>query len=160
MGLPITNAASLFLNFSKNSVAILSTAINLFDAIQHSPLLFIRPITAHSTALSISASSKIIKASLPPNSNTDFFKYLPASAAILAPAASLPVSDTPFILLSQTNSVALLPEIKRLVYSPAGAPASLNISSIATAHCGTIEACFISMVLPAIILGAAKRATW
>ncbi len=92
-----------------------STAIKRLAATQHSPLLFIRPTTAHSTAWSISASSKMIKASLPPNSNTDFFKNFPAAAAMLAPAASLPVSETPLILSSATRAEARLPEISKLV---------------------------------------------
>ena len=42
-----------------------------------------------------SASSRIIKASLPPSSIDDFFKFAPASAAIEAPPRSEPVKQTP-----------------------------------------------------------------
>jgi hypothetical protein len=54
--------------------------------------------------------------SLPPNSNTTFFKCFPASIAILAPASYQ--LETPFILLSETNADAFLPEINKLVYNP------------------------------------------
>lgn len=47
------------------------------------------------TAFLISASSKTIKGSDPPSSITDFFKFLPAIAAILAPALVLPVNEIP-----------------------------------------------------------------
>jgi hypothetical protein len=49
----------------------------------------------------MSASSKTIKASLPPNSKLTF-KIFFRFAAKLAPAASLPVRETPLILLSET----------------------------------------------------------
>ncbi len=43
--------------------------------------------------------------------------------------------------------------------TPFGNPASLKTSSMASAHCGTFEACFNSAVLPAVSAGAAKRKT-
>jgi hypothetical protein len=70
------------------------------------------PATAISTALSISASSRLLKASLPPNSSTDFLNiYLQ-----LRPYWNLqllPVNETPLILSSLTKAVLLLPEINR-----------------------------------------------
>ena len=100
-----------------------------------------------------------MNASLPPSSNTTFFKCFPASIATLAPASSLPVKETPFILLSETNADARLPEMNRFVYNPLGASASSKSSSMAVAHCGTLEACLSKIVLPTIILGAANRTT-
>ena len=43
--------------------------------------------------------------------------------------------------------------------APSGKPARRKISSMASAHCGTFEACFSSPTLPAIRAGAAKRKT-
>ena len=43
--------------------------------------------------------------------------------------------------------------------SPRGKPAALKMSSIASAHCGTFEACLSRPALPAISAGAAKRKT-
>lgn len=53
------------------------------------------PETANFTAYFKSASSKTTKGSEPPNSITDFFKYLPAVSEILDPALALPVKLIP-----------------------------------------------------------------
>ena len=42
-------------------------------------------------------------------------------------------------------------EISRFVYSPVGAPASIQSCSKAMAHCGTQPACFTITTLPAIM---------
>ena len=43
--------------------------------------------------------------------------------------------------------------------SPRSKPASRRMSSIASAHCGTFDACLSRPTLPAISAGAAKRNT-
>ena len=43
--------------------------------------------------------------------------------------------------------------------APTGNPASWKIVSIASEHCGTLEACFSKPTLPAIKAGAANRNT-
>lgn len=50
-----------------------------------------------STALSMFASSRTIKGSLPPNSKTHFLIYFPAVYAIIAPVWLEPVKLTPLI---------------------------------------------------------------
>ena len=54
------------------------------------------PLTAPSAALSIIASSNTMKGSLPPNSNTHFFKFLADLSPTFAPALVLPVKVTAF----------------------------------------------------------------
>ena len=115
IGSPMTKFFIFSVNFVRNSSVTSSKTINRFEATQHSPLLLIRPIIPHLTALSISASSRTIKASLPPSSKTDFLMYFPACSAILDPASSLPVSETPLIRVSETNAEARFPEICKLV---------------------------------------------
>ncbi|MHC2666108.1 hypothetical protein ACVINX_006893 [Bradyrhizobium diazoefficiens] len=44
--------------------------------------------------------------------------------------------------------------------APSGSPASRISRSNAAALCGTLEACFSSMVLPAESCGAMMRAIW
>ena len=68
------------------------------------PVLNIRPQTAHLTVWSRSASSSTMNASLPPSSIEDGFRFLPARAAILRPAATLPVSATPLMRGSSMTS--------------------------------------------------------
>ncbi len=43
--------------------------------------------------------------------------------------------------------------------TPSGKPARRKISSIASAHCGTFEACLSRPTFPAISAGAANRKT-
>ena len=160
MGSPAAKPCMAALYFFKNSSANASTTIKRFDAVQACPELPMRPATACLTALSRSASSSTMKASLPPSSRVDFFKCLEASVATTAPAASLPVSATARVRRSAITLATWSLEMKRFVYAPAGAPASCSSCSNASAHCGTLDACLTITTLPAIKLGAANRATW
>ena len=74
---------------------MLSCIKNRLAAMQLCPAFCIRALIAVATATSKSASSRTIYALLPPNSNTHFFKWVPAIAATAFPADSLPVKETP-----------------------------------------------------------------
>jgi len=50
--------------------------------------------------------------------------------------------------------------MSRVWKTPRGAPARSNTSSMYRAVWGTLEACFSSATLPAMMPGAAKRVTW
>ena len=87
-------------NTSKNSSYLSAITINLLDEVHTCPALYKRACGATSLTKSQSASSKMINASLPPNSIVVFFKFLPASAATLIPPRSEPVKQTPLTRLS------------------------------------------------------------
>ena len=59
-----------------------------------------------------------------------------------------------------TKKVHIFTGKRKQVKAPKGAPASSQSCSNAMAHCGTHPACFTITTLPAIKLGAAKRASW
>ena len=119
-----------------------------------------RPNTAHFTALSRSASSSTMKASEPPSSIVDFFSALPAWAATRAPAPSEPVRATP-CTRGSLMIVSIWPRVAyRFWKHPAGNPVSCISFSKAAADCGTLEACFRRMTLPAASCGAMMRAIW
>ena len=75
------------------------------------------------------------------------------------PAGSLPVSVTAAMRGSWMSAAISLDGTKRLVKTPSGSPARRNRSSMASAVCGTFDACFSSPTLPTISAGAAKRIT-
>ena len=108
IGSPAFNAVSAAWNFSRNLSANLSITMNRLAAQQVCPVLYIRPQTAHLTVWSRSASSRTMKASLPPSSIEDGFRFVPARAAMLRPAATLPVSATPLMRGSSTTLIGLL----------------------------------------------------
>ena len=95
IGSSTTKAFVFSANLFENSPAAFFITINLFAAMQLCPEFIVLPVTAFYAANSTSASSKTINGSEPPSSSTTFFKFLPASSAILAPAAVLPVNETP-----------------------------------------------------------------
>ena len=160
IGSPGLRASSADLNFARNLSAISSTTIKRFEAQQVCPALYIRPHTAHGIVFSRSASSRTINASDPPSSMEDTLRFVPALAEILLPAATLPVRATPLIRGSSITLSDWSCEIRRFVYNPSGAPASVNSFSNSIAHWGTQPACFTITVLPAIIWGPATLANW
>ena len=75
------------------------------------------------------------------------------------PAPSLPVSVAAATRgSSSTRATASLP-MRSVVKAPSGKPARRTTSSIASAHCGTLDACLSRATFPAISAGAAKRKT-
>ncbi len=130
-----------------------------FAAMQDWPLLMVRAVTAVFTAASRFALGITTNGSLPPSSRTVFLMTRPAVDATAAPAASLPVSVAA-ATRSSSRMRATRDEPTRSVWNaPCGKPASRKTSSMASAHCGTFDACLSSPTFPAISAGAAKRNT-
>ena len=100
-----------------------------------------------------------MNASEPPSSSTLFLSAPPAAAPTDMPARSLPVSVTAAIRGSAMRSAMSLDSTKRLVNAPSGRPARRNRSSMASAVCGTLDACLSRPTLPSIKAGAANRMT-
>ena len=129
-------------------------------AMQDWPLLIVRALTAVRTAASRSALGITMNGSLPPSSSTVFLITLPAAlrdVAAGAVAAGERHRRDPRIL-----DDAASPGRSRSAASgstPSGKPARRKISSIASAHCGTFDACLSRPTLPAMSAGAAKRKT-
>jgi hypothetical protein len=100
-----------------------------------------------------------INGSLAPSSKTTFWILFAAPMPTSIPACSLPVSaaairrESPRILSTSREPNS------RVWKTPSGKPARRNSSSISSALCGTIEACFSSPTFPAISAGAANRST-
>jgi hypothetical protein len=115
IGLPAFSAPRAFLNSARNLSATASTTMKRLAAQQVCPQLYIRPHTAHLMVCAMSASSSTMKASLPPSSIDDGFRFFPALAAIVRPAAVLPVSATPLIRRSSMMWSDCACEISRLV---------------------------------------------
>ena len=123
-------------------------------------MLFILAQTAHATVLSRSASSSTMKASLPPSSIVDFLRFRPAlrgnafrgihaagqrhalDSWIVDHAVHLVVRDQQ-VRISAGGRTRLKPQFFE--------------SDGALRHA---PACFTITTLPAIKLGAAKRASW
>jgi hypothetical protein len=97
--------------------------------------------------------------SLPPSSSTLFLIRFAAPEATLAPAGSLPVSVAALIRSSSSSSATRSAPISSVWSSPSVKPASRRMSSMASADCGTFEACLSSPTFPAISAGAANRNT-
>jgi len=116
-----------------------------------------RAVTAVFTAASRFAEGITTKGSEPPSSSTVFLSAAPARAASARPASSLPVRVTARIASWSTRASARAEGRRRVVKAPAGNPALAKTSSIASAHPGTLEACFRTMTLPAISAGMAAR---
>ena len=83
----------------------------------------------------------------------------PAVAATAAPAHSLPVSVAAATRSSSTIRATRAEPTRSVWKQPSGNPATRKTSSIASADCGTFEACLRSPTLPAMSAGAAKRNT-
>jgi hypothetical protein len=159
IGSPTRNAAAASTKRRSKSSAIGSATMNRFAAIHDWPLLIIRAFTAILIASSRSALGITTNGSLPPSSSTVFLIRAPACAATCVPAPSLPVSVTATTRgSSMTRSTSLLP-ISSVWKTPSGNPARRKTSSIASAHCGTLDACLSRPTLPAIKPGAANRNT-
>ena len=135
------------------------TIMRLFD-VQAWPTLPMRLFHAVSAAALTSEASSTTYASVPPSSSTHFFRAWPAWEAMVRPARSEPVRDTPWTRSSLISVETCECLAYRLVYRPFGAPASSKILAIAAAERGQISACLTITTLPAISAGAAKRATW
>ena len=75
------------------------------------------------------------------------------------PVSELPVSVTARTRTSSMTGSTCEPASSKVRSSPSGKPASWKTSSIASAHCGTFEACFSTAALPAMNAGAANRIT-
>ena len=84
---------------------------------------------------------------------------LPAAAATALPAALLPVSVTAATRRSSITVVTWSVSISSVWKTPSANPARRKISSIASAHWGTFDACFSRPTFPAISAGAANRKT-
>ena len=82
-----------------------------------------------------------------------------APLATLAPAGSLPVSVAALTRSSSTTRCTCSDVISSVWNSPASNPPSTNACSMASAHCGTFEACLSNPTFPAMSAGAAKRNT-
>ena len=133
--------------------------MNRFALTHDWPLFSVRDCTAFATAVSRSADGITTNASLPPSSSTLGLIVRPAVAPTARPAASLPVSVTARTLRSSMMASTRLRADRSVWKAPSGNPALRRTSSIASAHCGTFDACLSSPTLPVISAGAAKRNT-
>jgi hypothetical protein len=70
-----------------------------------------------------------------------------------------PVTVTAAIRSSSIRRSASAPPTRIVRSSPSGNPASAKARSMASAHCGTFEACFRTSPLPAITAGTPARTT-
>ncbi len=126
---------------------------------QDCPLFSSREVTALPTASPRSAEGITMNASLPPSSSTLVLTVRPAVPPTCRPAASLPV-----IVTARTRSSSMIfstaaDPTSRVWNTPSGKPARRSTSSMASATCGTFDACLRSPTLPAISAGAANRNT-
>ena len=112
-----------------------------------------------STATSRLAEGRTMKASEPPSSRTDFLMSQPAWAATARPAASEPVTVTAATRGSVRRCSTWRASMRRVWKTPRGKPARRTRASMASAHCGTLEACLRRPTLPAMSAGARKRKT-
>ena len=133
--------------------------MNRLAAMQDWPLFTIRAFTAVAIAAGRSASGMTMNGSLPPSSSTVFLITLPAADATWLPAVLLPVRVTAATRGSSITERTCSVSIRSVWKTPSGNPARRKMSSIASAHWGTLDACFSSPTLPAISAGAAKRKT-
>ena len=118
-----------------------------------------RDFTPVEIASSNLALGMTMNGSLPPSSSTLFFISRPAVLATALPARSLPVSVTAFTLGSRIIFSTASFSINNDWNTPGSKPPSRKIFSMASAHCGTLEACLSTPTFPAIKAGAANRKT-
>ncbi len=85
--------------------------------------------------------------------------FPPASLATCRPAGSLPVSVAARTRGSSMTAWTWPDEMSSVWKAPSGNPARRMMSSIASAHRGTLEACLSRPTFPAIKAGAANRKT-
>ncbi len=159
-GSPSFNSLVAFEKASRNFSFSRSTMMNRLAPTHIWPQLPKRPSTAIFTVCSRSASCRTTNASLPPSSMVDFLRFFPAREANASPARSDPVRAMPRVRGSSISTLTCSFERKRLVYVPAGSPASFRILSKARAHCGTPGACFSKITFPDIKFGATNLASW
>ena len=144
---------------SRKGAAMAWWTMKRLAAMQDWPLLIVLALTAVATAASRSAEGITTKGSLPPSSSTAFLISAPAARPTATPAPSLPVKVTAATRPSAISPATASGPTSRASKQPSGNSARRKISSIASAHCGTFEACFSRPTLPAISAGAAKRNT-
>jgi hypothetical protein len=137
--------------------------MNRLAVTQLCPALPNRERAAAVAARAMSASSSTTNGSEPPSSSTVFFSAAPAACAIAAPARSLPVRVTAAIRGSATiraeTSGTRPASMTSDRNSPAGAPASVNSASIASAQPVTSGLCLSRAALPAARAAHANRST-
>ena len=106
------------------------------------PLLIVRALTAVRTAASRSALGITMNGSLPPSSSTRLLDLLARGARRRAlPAPVLPVSVTAATRGSSMTRFTWSVSISSVWKQPSGKPARRKMSSMASAHCGTFDAC-------------------
>ena len=111
-------------------------------AMQDCPLLIMRAFTAVATALSRSALGITMNGSLPPSSSTVFLMCLPGCAATCAARGLAAGERDGRDARVVDDARATWPEpISSVWNTPSGKPARRKISSMASAHCGTLDAC-------------------
>ena len=159
IGSPTLSACIFAVKPRSNASATPSDTMKRLAAMHDCPLLTTRALTAVSIAADMSALGITMNGSLPPSSRTVFLICRPAAAAMWRPACSLPVSDTAATRGSSRTRCTWPGGISRVWKAPSGKPARRMMSSIASAHCGTFDACLSSTTLPAISAGAARRKT-
>ena len=119
------------------------------EAVQRWPVEKNAPLTAHSTAVFRSASSRITSGFLPPISSWNL-----AMRAIALAATCLPVSTEPVKVMASTRlsltstSPTTLPRPITKLKTPFGMPASTRIFAIACAMPGTRSAGLNTTQLP------------
>jgi len=133
--------------------------MNRLAAMQLWPAFCTRASTPTLAAFSRSALGITMNGSDPPSSSTTFLMLRPAASPMLRPAPSLPVSVAAAMRGSSSSLLARLPSMSKVWKAPSGNPAARKTSSMASAHCGTLEACFSTAAFPATSPGAAKRKT-
>ena len=125
--------------------------------IQLWPALPKRALTAVLAAAAISASASTMKGSEPPNSSTCFFSALPACAATqLADGGRAGERHRGDARIVDQGRHAASLDQERGASSRPGTPASSRVCCNASAHCGTLLACFRMLPLPAISAGRGK----
>ena len=123
------------------------------------PALMVRATAPTLAAWSRSASARTMNGSEPPSSMTDGLSASPAAAATARPAGSLPVMVAAAMRGSRMMPRTGFDPIRSVRKRSGGKPASCISVSMASAHCGTLEACLRSPPLPDMRCGAMKRNT-
>ena len=157
MGSPVGAAAMASAKRLVNSSAMSLTTMKRLAQMQAWPLFCRRAVTARGIVWSRSAEAATTKGSEPPSSSTHFFRYLPAKEATERPARSEPVTVTAAMRSSAMMGSMRLDSTNRLVKMPWGKPARVKMPSTYSAQPGTLEECFRTIGLPAMMFGTATR---
>ena len=131
--------------------------MNRFELVQTWPQFINRVLIASGITVSRSAPSSTKKASIPPSSSNDFFRYLPASAATCEPARSEPVRQTPATRGSLMNVSLSAWPIKAIWKAPLSAPPPSTAFSNSSPLAGTLLDGLMMTALPTIKFGANTR---